>query len=151
MSYPNPIRPPGRPLLHDPLTCGLGEKYCPGCAAEPPDATAPPWGESLIGEYSQILDRWANLDRQDRPGISREQRDRLAAEKLRTFDRAATVRARTVNEFLAILRWAKSDTPGPLSVLLREIVIEIIRPELADVISAVMVLEERINHRRVTA
>jgi len=105
----------------------------------------------LVREYFQILDQWANLDRQDRPGISREPRDRLASEKLRTFDRAATVRARAVNELLTILRWATSDTPGQLSVLLREIVIEIIRPEIADVINAVMVLEERINRRGVTA
>jgi hypothetical protein len=126
MSQPHPMRPLGKPLLHDPLTCGLGEGFCLGCAADPPDPTAPPWGESLVRDYRQILDQWADLDRQDRPGLRRDQRERLAADKLDTFDRGTAVRARAVNELVTILRWAGEDAPAALAAAVQTAVRELI-------------------------
>jgi hypothetical protein len=138
MSQSQSTRPPAGPLVHDPLVCGLGEEYCPGCASEPPDPTVPPWGESLVREYRQTLGDWHDLDLQDRPGIPRDHRDRLAADKLRSFDRAAAFRARAVNELLAILRWASEDTTGHLAELLRDPVQSIIEPDLAALAEALL-------------
>jgi hypothetical protein len=145
MSQRHPTRLVAPLPVHDPLTCGLGEKFCPGCAADPPDPTVPPWGESLTREYRQILQEWAGLDAQDRPGIPSNERERLAIAKIRTFDRAAGVVARAVNELVTILRWASQDAPGQLSAVLRAVVREIVGPDLDDLARAIVRIEERLS------
>jgi len=141
----HPIRPLGPPLVHDPLTCGLGAKYCPGCSADPPDPAAPPWGESLAREYVRILEEWDALDKQDRPGIPTERRDQLAVAKLDTFGRAAAVRARAVNDLFTILRWAVEDAPGHVADAVRDAVRDLVGPDLDALARAVVRLEERMN------
>lgn len=141
----HPTRPLGPPVDHDPLTCGLGAEYCPGCAANPPDPTAPPWGESLTREYVRILEDWDALDKQDRAGIPKDRRDQLAAGKLDTFGRAAGVRARAVNDVLTLLRWANEDAPGHLADAVRDAVRALVGPDLDDLARAVVRLEERVS------
>jgi hypothetical protein len=99
----------------------------------------------MVREYRGILDQWAELDRQDRPGTPRNERDRLAADKLRTFDRAAAVRARAVNELITILRWASEDAPGALMIAVREAVRELVGADLDALAGAIVRLEERLN------
>lgn len=132
-------------LVHETLTCGLGDKYCPGCTPELPEPKALPWGESLTRDYFQTLEQWEALDRQDRPGLAIDRREQLAASKLDTFDRAAVLRARAVNDLLTFLRWAREDAPGLLNDAVREAVREVVGPELDDLAGAVVRLERRLG------
>lgn len=113
--------------------------------------TAPdqvPWGTSLVEDRRLLLEQWRDLDAADRSGLPPAERERIAAAKLATFDRASVARARAVNELLAILRWAVEDAPGTVEALLADVVGEITRPDLVELADAVVRVEERLDRGR---
>lgn len=88
---------------------------------DPPAPDLPPWGENLLREYDRRCGEFAALHQYDRPGIPADQRDRIARAKLEIYEGAAVVRAKGVNDFLTLLRWAREDAPGILESLLAPI------------------------------
>jgi len=89
-----------------------------------PTEQVPPWGQSLLDEYDRRLVLWNELHQKDRPGLPAAERDHLARAKLSAFEEAAFIRAKAVNSFLTLLRWATEDAPGILEDLLRPVTVE---------------------------
>lgn len=111
----------------------------------PPATDPPPWGRSLVREYRLVLEQWQALNNLDRPGLPAEDRERLEAEKVKAFERAAVARAHAVNELLLLVRWAREDAPGALEVALAGLDIPALMSKLRPAVDAEV--ERRVAER----
>ncbi len=138
-----PAPPPG--VAHDPMVCGLDgdgiSPTCPGCIAEAaaPRGDAARTSAGLRVDLLRVAERFETADRRARTAAMLTDREAAEAERREAAGEFHAGGSDLADLLLLLLRMAARHEPDAL----RTALVELLRPELAPLVSALARLEGR--------